>query len=223
MNDMSAVITPKSDQLNSDDLIAGPRTITIADVIIRGGQEQPVSIRFEGDNGKPWKPCKSMSRVLVAMWGPDARQYVGRSLTLYRDPKVKWAGMEVGGIRISHMSDIAGDVTLALTVTKGKREHAVIKPLTVRANTPNTDAAGKWAVEYIDCITAATTIDALNELQASEAKALARMAKGFPDIAKRIDDAFRTALVDLEPNDAGRADTDHGDQYADDGDLPDGF
>ncbi len=129
MNDMTKAITPKSDQLNSDDLIAGPITIKIADVTIRGGQEQPVSIHYEGDNGKPYKPCKSMSRVLVANWGADAKRYIGRSLSLYREPTVKWAGLEVGGIRISHMSDIDSAMTMALTATKGTRKPFTVKPL----------------------------------------------------------------------------------------------
>ncbi len=129
MSDMSAAIVPKSDQLNSDDLIAGPITIKITDVTVRGGQEQPVSIHYEGDKGKPYKPCKSMSRVLVANWGADAKKYIGRSLSLYREPSVKWAGMEVGGIRISHMSDIDSAMTMALTATKGSRKPFTVKPL----------------------------------------------------------------------------------------------
>lgn len=129
MSDMAQVIVPKSDQLNADDLIAGPRTITITGVTIRGGQEQPVSISFEGDNGKPYKACKSMCRVMVTAWGPDSKQYVGRSMTLYRDQSVKWGGMEVGGIRISHMSHIDSQITMALTMTKGSRKPYVVKPM----------------------------------------------------------------------------------------------
>lgn len=126
---MTQVITPKSDQLNADDLIGGPKTITITEVQIKGGQEQPVSIYFKGSD-KAFRPCKSMCRVLVTVWGPDANQYVHKSLTLYRDPAVKWGGMEVGGIRISHMSDMAGGaLTLALTATKGSRKPFVVKPL----------------------------------------------------------------------------------------------
>jgi hypothetical protein len=120
MTDMTAVIVPRSDQINSDDLIAGPMTITITDVKVQGGQEQPVSIFFAG-SAKAFRPCKSMSRVLVAAWGADSKAYIGKSLTLYRDPKVKWGGLEVGGIRISHMSDIERDMTMMLTVTKSNR------------------------------------------------------------------------------------------------------
>lgn len=138
MNDMSAVIIPKSDQTNTDDLLAGPRTITIREVTIRPGTEQPVSIHYEGDNGKPWKPCKSMSRVLVAAWGPDASKYVGRSATLYGDPKVKWGGMAVGGIRVSHLSHIDREMLMALTETKGKRAPFIVKPLVAEQKKPET-------------------------------------------------------------------------------------
>lgn len=129
MNDMSQVIIPKSDQWNADDFLAGPISITITKVEIRPGTEQPVSIFFLNDNGKPWKPCKSMARVLVHCWGPDANAYIGRSLQLYCDPKVTWGGMAVGGIRISNMTDIAEAHTMALTATKGSRKPFTVKPM----------------------------------------------------------------------------------------------
>jgi len=141
VNDMTGAIVPKSDQINSDDLISGPRTILIRDVAISAGADQPVSIKIEGDS-KVWRPCKSMSRVLVAAWGPDAKAYVGRSVTLYRDPNVKWGGMAVGGIRISHMTHIDKTLTMALTETKGKRAPFVVKPLAgqpITSTTPRAD------------------------------------------------------------------------------------
>lgn len=125
--DMRGVIVPKSDQINADDFISGPRTVKIKGVSINPGTEQPVTIELEGS--KPWRPCKSMSRLLVAAWGPDAKEYAGRSVTLYCDPKVKWGGMEVGGIRVSHMSHIDSDLVLALTMTKGKKAPTRVKPL----------------------------------------------------------------------------------------------
>jgi len=65
-NDFAKTIEAKSDQLNSDDLIAGPITVTITDVKINlNTDQQPVSISFTGDNGKPWKPSKSMRRALM--------------------------------------------------------------------------------------------------------------------------------------------------------------
>jgi hypothetical protein len=125
---MLATIVPKSDQINADDLIGQSLTITVNEVKFSGGQEQPVSMYFDG-SGKAFRPCKSMCRVLVAIWGPDAKEYVGRSMTLYRDPTVKWGGMEVGGIRISHMTHMESPVTMALTATKGARKPYTVRPL----------------------------------------------------------------------------------------------
>ena len=130
MVDMSNFIAAKSDQLNAEDLIAGPRTITITSVRANpGAPDQPVSVSFQGDDGKPWKPCKTTRRVLVRVWGADASKYVGRSLTLYRDPKVKFGGMEVGGIRISHMSHMDGDMTMALMASQKRMQPVAIKQL----------------------------------------------------------------------------------------------
>ena len=128
MSNMAAVIAPKSDQINADDLIAGEMTITITGVTVTGGTEQPVSISFSGSS-KVYRPCKSMSRVLVAAWGPDANQYTGRTLTLYRDPTVKWGGMAVGGIRIGAMSHIERELVLMLTMTKQNRAPHKVKVL----------------------------------------------------------------------------------------------
>lgn len=153
MSDMKAVIVPRSDQLNSDDLLAGPITIKITGVTVKGGQEQPVSIHYEGDDGKPYKSCKSMNRVLVTAWGPDSSKYVGRSLTLYCDPKVKWGGMEVGGIRISHMSDIDSPLTLALTVTRANKKPYTVKPLVI-------EQAYDWSKD----LSAADTVEALGAI-----------------------------------------------------------
>ena len=142
MSDMKQAIIPKSDQLNADDLMTGPITVKITAVTVRGGQEQPVAISYEGDNGKPYKACKSMCRVLVTAWGPDSQKYVGRSMTLYCAPRVKWAGMEVGGIRISHMSDIEAPLTMALTVTRANKKPFTVKPITESA-APQADSSSK--------------------------------------------------------------------------------
>lgn len=130
MTDLGATIAPKSDQLNADDLINGPITIKVRKVSANpGSAEQPISIYFDGDGEKPYKACKSMRRVLVQVWGRDGASYVGKSMTLYRDPSVKFGGLEVGGIRISHMSDIDKPTTMALTATKAQRKPFTVHPL----------------------------------------------------------------------------------------------
>lgn len=131
MSDLTTTIIPKSDQLNADDLIGG-RTLTIkvTKVSLAAG-DQPVTIHYDGDNGHPYKPGKSMRRVLVHCWGADGNKYVGRSLTLYCDEKVQFGGMAVGGIRISHMSHIDAPVTMALTATRASRKPFTVKPLKI--------------------------------------------------------------------------------------------
>jgi hypothetical protein len=144
--DMSAFIAAKSDQLNADDLMDAPRTITITKVTAApDAAEQPVSIHYEGGEGRPWKPCKTMRRILVGVWGKDASKYVGRSLTLYRDPTVAFGGLQVGGIRVSHMSDITEDKTVALLVTRGRKAPFKIKPLKDAPRQQTSDFSGQLA------------------------------------------------------------------------------
>ncbi len=161
MIDMTTTIVPKSDQLNSDDLLSGPRTITITGVRATGEGEQPIAVAFEGDAGKPYKPCKSMRRVMVAVWGPDASQYIGRGMTLYRDPAVTWGGMEVGGIRISNMSDMDAPVVLALTATKKARKPYRVLPLVAAATPDRATTIANDLRAQADAIEDATTLAAL--------------------------------------------------------------
>lgn len=127
--DVTKAIEAKSDQLNSADLLE-PRTIKITDVTVKQG-EQPISIHFDGDDGKPWKPSKTSARCLALVWGPNATQWIGMSCTVYNDPTVTWAGAAVGGIRVSHMQGIDKPVTLMLTKTRGKKGATVIQPLKI--------------------------------------------------------------------------------------------
>lgn len=216
MNDMSSVIQPKSDQVNADDFIPGPRSYTIEAVSISPGTEQPVQIKLVGEP-RVWRPCKSMSRVLVAAWGPDAKVYAGRSVTLYRDPKVKWGGMEVGGIRISHMSHIERDMLIQLTATKGKRAPHVVKPLIAEVKQhPAADAARKWADAYIAKVNEAQTADDLNAHANSKAARLAELQAKRPELHTECVHALdnKRAALAFEPE--GKPDTDMGEGFTDD-------
>lgn len=121
-------IIPKSDQLNAEQLISKSLTITVTDVK-RGAADQPVIINYANDEGRPFKPCKTMRKVLIFAWGDDGRQWVGKSMTLFCDPEVKFGGVKVGGIRISHLSHIERDMGLSLNVTKGKKGEFIIKKM----------------------------------------------------------------------------------------------
>lgn len=217
MNDMSSVIVPRSDQINAEDFIAGPRTFTIEGVAISPGTEQPVSIKLVGEQ-RVFRPCKSMSRVLVGGWGPDASVYVGRSLTLYRDPKVKWGGLEVGGIRISHMSDIERDMVMSLTATKGKRAPHQVKVL---QGAPRQSAGQQkqtpeqWLDGYLADVAAADTLDALAEIQQRSTKALDKLRDAHPELHHRAVEAGAARAEALNPTE-GRAEEQRGEQHTDD-------
>ena len=120
--DLSRTIIAKSDQLNADDLLSGPRTFTVAEVR-EGDAEQPVSIVLaEWPRNRPFKPSKTVMRLLVAAWGAESDDWPPNArMTLFRDASVKWAGQAIGGIRVSHLSHIDKQLKVALQETKGKK------------------------------------------------------------------------------------------------------
>lgn len=128
ISDLRDTIIPKSDQLNAEQLIGGPITILVTDVK-RGDGDQPVSIHYENDQGRPFKPCKTMRKILIFAWGDDGREWSGKGMTLFCDPEVKFGGVKVGGIRISHLTHIERDLAVSLNTTKGKKGEFVIKKL----------------------------------------------------------------------------------------------
>lgn len=156
--DLAETIIPRSDQINSEDLLTGPRTITIT-AVKRGTDEQPVDIvTAEFGPARPYKPSKTMRRVLVAAWGTDAQAYVGRRLVIYRDPEITFGKDKVGGIRISAMSDISARLSVALTVTRGRRAPFIVEPL------PSAGITVADAADFERRIADASTIQALDAI-----------------------------------------------------------
>lgn len=195
---MRHAIEPKSDQLNADDLIAGPITITITSVEVKPrGTEQPVSIFFDGDNGKPYKCCKSMAKVMVMCWGDDANQYVGRNLTLYRDPKVLWGGMAVGGIRISHMSHIEGPVTMALTETKKTRKPFTVSPMSKNPAADRIETGVQSLIERYKNVANLEELEDLTKLNAVMTQ-VSYLRKNRPDLLAKIDEAIQAKLASFD-------------------------
>ena len=122
-------IVPKSDQLNYDDFVNGPITDTVVG-LKQGSSEQPIIVLLK-DHDRPYKPCKGMRRVLIAAWGGDDRgkSWIGKRLTMFGEPTVKFAGEQVGGIQVSHVSGITKPLTIKLTVARGKRKDYTVQPL----------------------------------------------------------------------------------------------
>ncbi|MCH5645128.1 hypothetical protein [Gordonia sp. ABSL49_1] len=126
--DITQTIEADSTQVNADELTETPRVVTITGVG-KGTADQPVNIELAEFPGKAYRPCKSMRRVLVNAWGADASAYVGRRMAIFNDRSVRWGGQAVGGVRIKALSHIDQPITLALTVTRGKRAPYRVEPL----------------------------------------------------------------------------------------------
>ena len=196
MIDISKTVAPKSDQLNADDLIAGPRTITVTSVKLVA-EDRPVAIHFSGDEGKAYKPCKSMRRVLVRAWGADASKYVGRIMTLYLDESVRFGGAAVGGIRISQLSDISGPMTMALTATRAVKKAFTVKPLaSTQAANPAQYEPDDCTREWIADIAAAESIADLKTVFGTAYKA--GRSKAEKDAFKAAYEARKAALTSQE-------------------------
>lgn len=132
MNDISNLrdtIVPKSDQLNAEQLLSAPMTILVTDIKRGSGVDQPVIVSYLNDEGRPYKPCKTCRKILIFAWGDDGSEWIGKRMTLYCDPDIKFGGVKVGGIRISHLSNIERDMAVSLNVTKGKKGEFIIKKL----------------------------------------------------------------------------------------------
>lgn len=177
--DISETTQPKSDQQNFDDYAAGSKTLTISEVRA-GTSEQPVEIHVQEFPGRPYKPSKSMRRVLVQAWGSEASTYTGRRMTLYGDPTVKFGAATVGGIKISHLSHIDKAVSVNLTVTRGKRAPFVVQPLPNTTATPDGGAVGA----ALDDIERASS---MGELKTAWDLAAERGVQRHPDVVAAKD------------------------------------
>lgn len=182
---MSSTIQANSLQVNADDLTGSPRTVTITDVE-RGTSEQPVFIHLQEFPGRTYRPGVSMRRVLVALWGTEASAYIGRRLTIFNDQTIRFGKDVTGGIRISHASHIDKPLTIALTVTRGRRAPFTVAPL------PDVPPADDRAAKAITALSNAPTIPELDKLWA-------RVLGGGLDSVPAVKAAYDGRAKELTP------------------------
>ena len=173
---VKASIVPKSDQLNADDLLTGPMTVTVK-AVKRGNAEQPIDVLLE--ECKPYRPCKTMRRVLIAAWSDDPKNWIGQTMTLFNDPAVKWAGVAIGGIRISHLSGIDNDREFMLTVTRGQKSAFLVRRL---EGSPLNEADHLYIDDSKGEIAIAETMEALKVVGV----AIAGKSKAIQDVLRPI-------------------------------------
>ena len=190
INNLRDTIIPKSDQLNADELMGKPLTITVTKVTRGNTAEQPLVINYEDDKGHPYKPCKSMRRVIIFAWGDNGADWIGRSMTLYTDANVMWAGVKVGGIRISHMSDITQSISMAITASKGKRTPYIVEPLGIKKVSTRDVSAIKLILESDAKKGTEALKAAWNTISKEDKSALggASFLDGLKAIAKKVDE-----------------------------------
>lgn len=61
--------------------------------------EDKIAIHFNG-GFKPLLANRTNLRVLAALLGPDTANWSGRTVNVYADPTVQYAGRLVGGVRV---------------------------------------------------------------------------------------------------------------------------
>lgn len=222
MVDVSQTIQAKSDQLNADDLIGG-KTITVTITAVKKGDaEQPIVVHFDGDNGRPYKPGKSMRRVMVGLWGPNGDDYVGRSMTLYRDPEVEFGKVKVGGVRISEMSHLDGSQSMPLTIKRGAKAmfnvRALKTPEPVAATKPKKSPEEQVA-SYVAGVNACASVDDLIAYQSDDRRRtwIDKLKAARPDLHEQVVAANVARGAALSPtiDDDGLTDDDD-DPFADD-------
>lgn len=125
--DLGGMNAPNTDQLNADDLIAGPRIFTIVKITKGKGSgsgkgDQPINIHL-AEHPHPWRPCKTVRRLLMDAWGSRPGDWPdGAQVELYRDTEVRFGGDTVGGIRVRAMSHLkSAKIEHLSTATRGQR------------------------------------------------------------------------------------------------------
>jgi len=141
--DLTEFGEPRTDQQNFINYKNGPKTVTVSEVRKVPG-EQPLEIHLVEFPGQPYKPSRGMVNVLLGAWGKESDNYLGRKITLYGDPKVRFGGNVVGGIKISHLSHIDKPARVLIRVSKGKNALFTVQPLAPVTPLP---AARDWLTE----------------------------------------------------------------------------
>jgi hypothetical protein len=91
-----------SQWLSKDDVTTNGTAATIARITqeeVGSDRDLRFAIHFQG-NIKPMILNKTNTRILVALFGHDSDGWLGKTITVYNDPTVGYAGQITGGVRI---------------------------------------------------------------------------------------------------------------------------
>lgn len=208
MSKLSKAAEAKSDQLNAIDLVGGPITAAITAVKVKDDPtaDQAVSISFTNDNNRPWKPSKTMLRVLIIKWGDNEAKFVGRHITLYRNPEITWGGKEVGGVEISHMSDMENDDRFLLSTGRGKTRQFKIEHLKMKSPEEiaeeKLNRASTWVSQSKTEIGEFDSVERIEEWQEKNAPTMEALSK-YEDLISDLTEFIKVSIADF--GDEGKA------------------
>ena len=195
--DLSGTLETRSDQLNAVDLLPGPITVQVVSVKKVEDKKQPTHIEITGGY-KTYKPCLGMRRILAAAWGLDGSAYVGRSMTLYRDPDIEYSNQATGGIRIAALSDIAKPLDIRLIESKRLPKNykvdviGKIAPPAPKANAKELEELRQKMVIESEVMALGTAMGAVSDTAGMDA-----CRATFSRLSSKITAEHRTALVAL--------------------------
>lgn len=160
---MKITAPPRSDQLNGDDF-SGGRTATVTIAGIKEGSTElaPYDISLTEVRGRVWRPPLTVLRLLMAAWGDDSADWVGRKVTLYRDDSVRVGKEVMGGIRVSHASHLpTGNkpFTTKITSTRGRKSPVTVQP--IPADAPTSTPAQTHTEPTAEQVAASCNLDEL--------------------------------------------------------------
>lgn len=128
--DITKSLEANSDQMCATDIIGAPVVMQIARVTEYKDDKQPYAVWLHGHK-KPWIPCKGMRRLIAAVWGTDAGQWIDRWVRLYNEPTATFGNDPVGGIRVSGLSHIdksfSAVVPDSVTIDGKKKKNATYR------------------------------------------------------------------------------------------------
>lgn len=199
--DIAPFVEAESNRITADDLIGGPRTFTITKIegVMQEGKRRMV-IHLAESQGKPFMPCKGMVRLLGQLWGPDAAAWVGRGITLFRDPDVRFGADLTGGVRIAAVTHIAQAQGISVRASQKKVKSYKVEPLKVEAQADKAREAADKIIANIG--KAPDTVKLNGYLAGKPAAIIADLRRDRPDLAAAVDMALSARIAELSGADA---------------------
>lgn len=189
MVDISKTLISKSDQFNAVDLVGKTLLLTISKVNANvDAKDQPVSIFFEGQS-KCYRPSKGMRAIISEKWTPETDLWIGKTIELYHEPKVIYAGAECGGIRIQGMSHIENDFKKRVVESKVLQINYKVRKIDLSELSKPLQKILDAIKKAVDEVNVINDIEQLNDFMQSDKYAW--VLKQSSDLRKQVDDALQ--------------------------------